>query len=180
MGTVYCCLRERPPREAARVRKGQEFMPQEPVPMTKEGVAKLQEELESLKADRKVVADHIHKARELGTSQNDAEYDNAKQEQSLLEGKILNVEDLLRRAVIIDEEGAHHASRVVVGSGVKVRQGRKTLHYQIVGPPEANASQGRISNESPIGAALLGRSKGEEVEITVPSGTIKLKVLDID
>ena len=79
-------------------------MPQEPVPMTEEGVARLQEELESLKSDRKTVADHIHKARELGTSQNDAEYDNAKQEQSLLEGKILNVEDLLRREVIIDDE----------------------------------------------------------------------------
>ena len=91
-------------------------MPQDPVPMTKEGVDRLQLELETLKADRKTVADHIHKARELGTSQNDAEYDNAKQEQSLLEGKILNLEDLLRRAVIIDEEGAHHASRVVVGA----------------------------------------------------------------
>ena len=155
-------------------------MSQDPVPMTREGVARLEDELEGLKADRKTVADHIHKARELGTSQNDAEYDNAKQEQSLLEGKILNLEDLLRRAVFIDEEGAHHASRVVVGSGVKVRQGRKTLHYQIVGPPEANAAEGRISNESPIGAALLGRSKGEEVEISVPSGTIKLKVLEID
>ncbi len=155
-------------------------MPQDAVPMTKEGVARLRDELADLRAARKTVADHIHKARELGTSQNDAEYDNAKQEQSLLEGKILNLEDLLRRAVIIDEEGAHHASRVVVGSGVKVRQGRKTIHYQIVGPPEANAAEGRISHESPIGAALLGRSRGEEVEIAVPSGVIKLKVLDID
>ena len=162
------------------MRKGHETMPDNQVPMTKEGVARLHKELESLKADRKTVADHIHKARELGTSQNDAEYDNAKQEQSLLEGKLLNLEDLLRRAVIIDEEGAHHASRVVVGSGVKVSQGEKTLHYQIVGPPEANAAKGRISNESPIGAALLGRSKGDEFEIKVPSGIITLKVLEID
>ena len=131
-------------------------MPQDPVPMMREGVARLNGELEQLKADRKTVADHIHKARELGTSQNDAEYDNAKQEQSLLEGKILNLEDLLRRAVIIDEEGAHHASRVVVGSGVKVLQGEKTVHYQIVGPPEANAAQGRISHESPIGRPCWG------------------------
>ena len=61
-----------------------------------------------------------------------------------------------------------------------MRQGRKTLHYQIVGPPEANAAEGRISNESPIGAALLGRSKGDEVDIQVPSGIITLKVLAID
>ncbi len=155
-------------------------MPQNPVPMTKEGVTRLHEELESLKSDRKTVADHIQKARELGTSQNDAEYDNAKQEQSLLEGKILDLEDLLRRAVFIDEEGAHHASRVVVGSGVKVLQDGKMRHYQIVGTPEANAAAGLISNESPIGAALLGRSRGEEIEIMVPRGVIKVKVLAID
>ncbi len=155
-------------------------MADDKVPMPKDGVARLHDELEGLKAERKTIADHIHKARELGTSQNDAEYDNAKQEQSLLEGKILNIEDLLRRAVIIDEEGAHHASWVVVGSGVKVRQGRKTLHYQIVGQPEANVAEGRISNESPIGAALLGRSKGDKVDIEVPSGLISLKILDID
>ncbi len=148
--------------------------------MTKEGFSKVEAELESMRATRKVVADHIHKARQHGTSQNDAEYDNAKQEQSLLEGNILHLEDILRRAVIIDEEGAHHSSRVVVGSRVKVKQGRKTLHYQIVGPPEANATEGRISNESPIGAALLGHSKGEEVEISVPSGIIKLKIIEID
>ena len=155
-------------------------MPENSVPMTKEGVAKLQSELESLKLDRKTVADHIHTARELGTSQNDAEYDNAKQEQSLLEGKILEIEDVLRRAVMIDEEGAHHASNVVIGSGVKVRQDGKTRHYQIVGKPEANAAEGLISNESPLGSALLGRSKGDEVEIEVPRGVIKLKVLAID
>ena len=148
--------------------------------MTKEGVAKLQSELESLKLDRKTVADHIHTARELGTSQNDAEYDNAKQEQSLLEGKILEIEDVLRRAVMIDEEGAHHASNVVIGSGVKGRQDGKTRHYQIVGKPEANAAEGLISNESPLGSALLGRSKGDEVEVEVPRGVIKLKVLAID
>ncbi len=155
-------------------------MPENSVPMTKEGVAKLQSELESLKLDRKTVADHIHTARELGTSQNDAEYDNAKQEQSLLEGKILEIEDVLRRAVMIDEEGAHHASSVVIGSGVKVRQDGKARHYQIVGKPEANAAEGLISNESPLGSALLGRSKGDEVEVEVPRGVIKLKVLAID
>lgn len=148
--------------------------------MTKEGVDRLREELERLKAERRTVADHIHEARGLGTSQNDAEYDDAKQEQSLLEGKILEIEDVLRRAVTIDEEGAHHASRVVVGSGVKVRQAGKTRHYQIVGSPEANAAEGLISNESPLGAALLGRARGDEFEFEAPRGVITVKVLEID
>ena len=155
-------------------------MPQNSVPMTKEGVAKLQSQLEALKRERITVAEHIHTARELGTSQNDAEYDNAKQEQGLLEGRILEVEDVLRRAVMIDEASAHQASHVVVGSGVKVRQDGKTRHYQIVGKPEANAAEGLISNESPLGAALLGRAKGDEVEVQVPRGVIKIKVLAID
>ena len=148
--------------------------------MTKEGVDRLREELERLKAERRTVADHIHEARGLGTSQNDAEYDDAKQEQSLLEGKILEIEDVLRRAVTIDEEGAHHASRVVVGSGVKVRQAGKTRHYQIVGSPEANAAEGLISNESPLGAALLARARGDEFEFEAPRGVITVKVLEID
>ena len=155
-------------------------MPDNSVPMTKAGFIKLNEELEALKLGRRTVAEHIHNARELGTSQNDAEYHDAKQEQSLLEGKILEIQDLLRRAVMIDEEGAHYASRVVVGSGVKVRQDGKTRHYQIVGKPEANAAEGRISNESPIGAALLGRAKGDEVAVQVPRGIIKVKLLAID
>lgn len=155
-------------------------MPHDPVPMTKEGVDRLREELERLKAERRTVADHIHEARGLGTSQNDAEYDDAKQEQSLLEGKILEIEDVLRRAVTIDEEGAHHASRVVVGSGVKVRQAGKTRHYQIVGSPEANAAEGLISNESPLGAALLGRARGDEFDFEAPRGVITVKVLEID
>ena len=155
-------------------------MPHDPVPMTKEGVDRLREELERLKAERRTVAGHIHEARGLGTSQNDAEYDDAKQEQSLLEGKILEIEDVLRRAVTIDEEGAHHASRVVVGSGVKVRQAGKTRHYQIVGSPEANAAEGLISNESPLGAALLGRARGDEFEFEAPRGVITVKVLEID
>ena len=155
-------------------------MPDKPVPLTKAGIENLDRELAELKSQRKVVADHIHKAQELGTSQNDAEYENAKQEQSMLEGKILEIEDILRRATVIDEEQAHHAARIIVGSGVKVKQDGKVLHYQIVGAPEANVSEGRISNESPIGAALLGRAKGETVEVSVPRGVIKIEVLAID
>lgn len=150
------------------------------VPLTREGMERLTRELEELKAQRRVVAERIHRAQELGTSQNDAEYDNAKQEQSWLEGRILDIEDQLRRAELIDEEAAHHSGRVLVGSGVRVDQDGQERHYQIVGPPEADAAHGRISNESPIGRALLGRAVGDTVEVNVPRGIIKLKILEID
>ena len=122
----------------------------------------------------------IHDAQQQGTSQNDAEYDDAKQEQGMIEGRILEVEDLLRRATIIDETSAHHAGRVMLGSGVEVEQDGSFRHYQIVGAPEADAAKGKISNESPVGAALLGKTVGDVVDVHVPKGAIKVKVLKID
>ena len=150
------------------------------VPLTREGKAKLEEELERFRSQRRAIAERIHNAQELGTSQNDAEYDDAKQEQGMVEGRILEIEDLLRRAVLIDEDGAHHAGRVVVGSGVEVDQDGKRRHYQIVGAPEADPAEGKISNESPVGSALLGRKTGDTVDVHVPKGIIKVKVLKID
>ncbi|MBI5949833.1 MAG: transcription elongation factor GreA [Chloroflexi bacterium] len=155
-------------------------MTDKPVPLTREGKAKLEEELLDLRAQRRVIAERIHNAQEQGTSQNDAEYDDAKMEQGRVEGKILDLEDILRRATIIDETTAHHAGRVIIGSGVEVEQDGKRRHYQIVGAPEADAAQGRISNESPVGAALLGRAVGDSVDVNVPRGVIKVKVLKID
>lgn len=150
------------------------------VPLTREGKAKLEEELEELRARRRVIAERIHNAQELGTSQNDAEYDDAKQEQGMVEGRILEIEDILRRALIIDEAAAHAAGRVVVGSRVEVEQDGKARTYQIVGAPEADPINGKISNESPVGSALLGRAVGDEIDVHVPKGVIKLKVLKID
>lgn len=150
------------------------------VPLTAEGKARLAEELESLRAKRRVVAERLHNAQEQGTSQNDAEYDDAKQEQGMVEGRILEVEDILRRATIIDEATAHKANHVVVGSGIEVEQDGKKRHYQIVGAPEADASNGKISNESPVGSALLGRTVGNTVAVNVPRGVIKVKILNID
>jgi transcription elongation factor GreA len=155
-------------------------MPDKTIPLTREGKAKLERELEELRAQRKVVAERIHAAQEMGTSQNDAEYEDAKQEQGLLEGRILDIEDTLRRAVLIDEQSAHHSGRVQVGSGVEVEQNGKRVHYQIVGVPEADPGNGKISNESPVGSALLGRAVGETVEVNAPRGVIKVKVLKID
>ncbi|HMO55612.1 MAG TPA: GreA/GreB family elongation factor, partial [Tepidiformaceae bacterium] len=85
-----------------------------------------------------------------------------------------------RRAKIIDEDGAHKPGRVVVGSGVKVEQDGVVRHYQIVGGPEADPVNGKISNDSPVGLALLGKAVGETVAVNVPKGVIKVKVLQID
>ena len=150
------------------------------VPITREGKAKLEQELESLRAQRRVVAERIHNAQEQGTSQNDAEYDDAKLEQGMLEGKILELEGTLRRATIIDESGAHKAGHVMIGSGIEVDQDGKKRHYQIVGAPEADPANGKISNESPVGSALLGRKVGDVVEVNAPKGVMKVKILKID
>ncbi len=137
-------------------------MTDKPVPLTREGKAKLEHELENLFARRRDVAERIHNAQEQGTSQNDAEYDDAKQEQGMIEGRILEVEDHPpARPTIIDESSAHHAGRVVIGSGVEVDQDGPPRHYQIVGAPEADAAKGKISNESPVGvcASRQGRRR---------------------
>jgi transcription elongation factor GreA len=155
-------------------------MTEKQVPLTSDGKLKLEDELEQLRAQRKVVAERIHNAQEQGTSQNDAEYDDAKQEQGMLEGRVLEIEDILRRATIIDESVAHQAGRVVLGSGVEVEQDGKRRRYQIVGAPEADPANGKISNESPVGSALLGKTAGETIDVNVPRGVIKVKIVKID
>jgi len=155
-------------------------MTDKPVPLTREGKAKLERELDELRGKRREVSAMIHNAQEQGTSQNDAEYDDAKQEQGFVEGRILELEDILRRARPIDEENAHHSGRVMLGSGVEVDWGGTSRHFQIVGGPEADAGHGKISNESPIGSALLGKAVGDVIDVNVPKGLIKVKVLKID
>lgn len=153
-------------------------MADKPVPLTREGKAKLEDDLEELRAQRRAVAERLHNAQEQGTSQNDAEYDDAKMEQGMLEGRILEIEDILRRATLI--EAGQKTGRVSLGSGVEVEQDGKKRRYQIVGAPEADAANGKISNESPVGSALIGRAVGEIVDVNVPKGVIKVKVLKID
>lgn len=155
-------------------------MTDKPVPLTREGKAKLEHELEELRVRRREVAAMIHNAQEQGTSQNDAEYDDAKLEQGRVEGRILELEDIIRRSRPIDEESAHTAGRIVMGSGVQVDWDGVIRHYQIVGAPEADAGHGKISNESPVGAALLGKVVGDVLDINAPKGLIKVKVLKID
>ena len=150
-----------------------------PVPLTREGLAKLERELEYLRTVRRQeVAGRIHQAKELASTQNNAEYDDAKNEQAFVEGRILALEKMVQNAVIIEER---HSSRVELGSKVSVASvGGKEEHYTIVGSAEASPKDGRISNESPVGRALLGKSVGEEVQVQVPAGVLRLTITAID
>ncbi len=156
---------------------------EKPVPLTREGRDRLQKELEQLRSTgRKEVADRIHTAKELAATQNDAEYEDAKNQQAFVEGHIIELEQMLTNAVIIDEEQAHQATRIQLGSRVTLLHdddGREQ-HFTIVGPAEANPHEGRISHESPVGRALLGHKVGEHVEVSVPAGVQKLKVLKVE
>lgn len=155
-------------------------MPDNSVPLTREGKERLTAELKSLLDERKAVAERIHQARELGTSQNDAEYEDAKLEQGRIEGRIREIEDYLHRAVEIDEAEAHRSKRVIVGSHVEVEQDGQPRTYQIVGHPEAAPADGKISNESPVGRALLGKQAGDQVEVNVPRGVVKIVLKKIE
>ena len=152
-----------------------------PVLLTKEGLAKLEQELEQLTSVRRPqVAERIRQSKELASTQNNAEYDDAKNEQAFLEGRILTLETLINDAVIIDEERAHHASQVQIGSTVSlVGADKKTQRFTIVGAPEADPKEGRISHESPVGRALLGKRVGDEVQVNAPRGAMRFTVTKI-
>ena len=156
-------------------------MAEKAVPMTKEGMERLEKELDQLRTVRRQeVADRIHQSKELASTQNNAEYEEAKNEQAFVEGRILTIERILQVATVIDEEAAHHASRVQIGSRVSVASadGKRT-EYTIVGVAEARPTEGLISNESPVGRALLGKRVGDEVKIDVPKGVLRLTVTAI-
>src|SRR5688572_2608508 len=156
-------------------------MAEKAVPMTRDGIAKLQKELDHLlDVRRPEVADRIHAAKELASAQNNAEYEEAKNEQAFVEGRIMTLEHLLQNATVIDEEAAHNANRVQIGSKVSVDTNEgKAMEYTIVGPAEAQPTEGLISNESPVGRALLGKRVGDEVQVSVPKGVLKLTVKKI-
>ena len=148
--------------------------------LTREGLEKLQAELEDLRTTgRREVADKIKRAKEMGGTDNNAEYDDAKNEQSFLEGKIQKLESMINNAVVIGSP--HHTATVKLGSRVKVRdQDGREEYYTIVDGAEANTLDGRISNESPVGRSLLGKRVGSKVAVPVPAGTIKLHVLGVE
>ena len=157
-------------------------MEEHAVLVTQEGLAKLESELEQLKTVRRPeVAERIRLSKELTSTQNNAEFDDAKNEQSFVEGRILTLEQMITDATLIDEEHAHHANRVEVGSNVTVSEGKGKKHkdFHIVGSAEADPAEGRISNESPVGIALLGRRVGDEVQINVPKGVLRYTITKI-
>lgn len=149
--------------------------------LTQEGFDKLEEELEVLKTTRrKEVAERLKEAISFGDLSENAEYDEAKKEQATLEERILVLENMVRNAVIIDENSVD-LDVITIGSIVKIydEEFDEEIEYTIVGSAEADPYQFKISNESPVGKALLNRSVGDIVEVSVPDGIIKLKVLDI-
>jgi transcription elongation factor GreA len=153
-------------------------MPQE---ITAEGKKKLEERLNYLKnVARREVAERIKEAREFGDISENAEYDAAKEEQAMIEGEIFEIENKLRTAVVI-EEGQHDVDVVSVGSTVKILDLdlNEKFTYKIVGAAESDPDQNKLSKESPIGKALLGHKQNEIIEVTVPSGKIKFKILKI-
>jgi transcription elongation factor GreA len=149
--------------------------------LTPEGYENLKQELEHLRTDRRrEVAERIRVAREFGDIAENAEYDDAKNEQAMLEHKIAQLEERLLHARVIDK-GDVDTSVVSVGSVVRLRDldAKQTVEYRIVGSAEANPAEQKLSNESPVGKAIMGRKKGETVEVAVPRGTLKFKIMEI-
>ncbi|MCR6545284.1 transcription elongation factor GreA [Dehalobacterium formicoaceticum] len=156
-------------------------MPNKEVILTVEGLKKLEDELEQLKSvRRREVALRIKQAIEFGDISENSEYEDAKNEQAFIEGTIMNLEKKLRNARVIDANDVDVAT-VSVGATVQIEEvdsGDK-LEYSIVGSVEADPVKNKISNESPVGKALLGHSVGDIVAIDVPIGVIKYRVLNI-
>jgi len=148
--------------------------------LTPEGLVKLEEELEYLRTVRRQeVADKIQQSKELRSSVISPEYEEAKNEQGFVEGKILEIERIIKNATIIHHEDIN-VDFVEVGNEVRVQlQDGSEEHYTIVGSAEAKPGEGRISNESPMGKALLGKRVGDEVEVEAPAGPLKLRILEI-
>ena len=149
--------------------------------MTYEGVKKLEEELEFLKTvKRKEITEKIKVALGYGDLSENSEYDEAKNEQAFTEGRILQVENMLKNAEVVDESEIP-TDTVSVGSIVKVKDYEfdEEVEYTIVGSAEADPMNFKISNESPVGKGLIGKKIGEVVEVTVPDGIAKFEVLDI-
>lgn len=156
-------------------------MKEKEILLTVAGLKKLEEELERLKTtSRREVAERIRQAIEFGDITENSEYENAKNEQAFIEGRILTLEKMLRNARIIDDEDVG-IEEVTVGCTVclKDMEYGNELNYKIVGSVEADPQNNRISNESPVGKAIIGLKKGAVVEVSAPAGVLKYQIVDI-
>jgi len=147
--------------------------------LTNDGYQKIKQELDHLKkVKRPEISDRIKQAKDYGDLSENAEYADAREEQSFVEGRILELEDILKNSEIV-ESGKSDPSVIQIGDEVIVEKEGKEFSYTIVGSNESDPSLGRISNESPIGKALLGKRKGEEAKISTPKGESIWKVVKI-
>ncbi len=148
--------------------------------LTPEGYQKLEEELHYLTTVRRIeVARAIHEAKMDGDVMENAGYEEAKRQQAFLEGRIMTVDAMLKSAVIIESDG--RSDTVVLGSRVTVAEdGFEPETYVIVGSAEANPGDGRISNESPLGKALMGHRAGDRVAFDTPGGPVEMKIIDVE
>ena len=147
--------------------------------ITEEGLSKLKSELDHLlSVRREEVAEKIKQAREMGNTENSAEYEDAKNDQAFVEGRILMLENIVRNATVI--ESPVLPDTVELGNKVIIQNhDGKIDQFTIVGSTEANPVEGKISNESPVGQALLEKKLGDKVEVQTPAGVLKLLIIDI-
>jgi transcription elongation factor GreA len=146
--------------------------------LSKDGLTKLRDELEELRQVRRPeIAARIADAKEHGDLTENAEYEDAKNEQAFVEGRIQSLEGLIKNAILIDEN--HSTDHVQIGSTVEIESTEGRERYTIVGSAEASPRDGRISNESPVGRALIGRRKGDKIVIVVPDGDSTYTIVGI-
>lgn len=146
--------------------------------LTSEGVEKLREELDDLVHNQRLkIAARLKEAKEYGDLSENIQWDDAKDQQAFIEGRISEIENILKHSSLIQQT---KGSVVALGSTVHLELEDGVQKYTIVGSTEANPEEGKISNESPIGQALLGKKPGEEVEVTVPSGTLTYKITKVE
>lgn len=150
--------------------------------LTKEGIEKLQEELKKLiDVDRKAIIKKIKETREYGDLSENAEYDAARAEQSMIEGRIEELEAILKKAKVIDSTKQKSNGKVLMGNKVLVKVDSDEQEFTLVGSAESNPAKGMISIESPLGKALLGSKVGESVQVTIPDGgNVEYQILKVD
>jgi len=152
-------------------------MHDKPIHISKEGLQKMKDELQYLKTDkRQEIANRIEKAKDLGDLSENADYTEAKESLAFNEGRILDLQDAIMRALVIENQTS---DAVTIGCRVKVSVNGKEKDFNIVGSTEADPVKGLISNESPIGRALIGKKVGETAEVSAPSGLIRYTVVSI-